>query len=98
MAATMMITDTQLGIICLRMMRAGDAPMALEASTYSCSLMDRIWPRTCRAMDTQYSRPNTIKMDTMPAPRRAINSLLEVDTQSFMATDSRITISTSGRE
>ena len=72
--------------------------MAREASTNSCSLMERIWPRTCRAMPTQYSRPKTMKMLTMPAPSLAIIWLDEVLTTSLMATESRMTISTSGRE
>ena len=93
-----MTTLMQLGSRCFRMTQLPWAPAAREASTYSCSLMDRICPRTCRAMDTQYSRPKTMKMDTMPAPRREISSLFDVATISLMATDSRMTISTSGRE
>ena len=96
-AATMIITDTALGIMCLRMMRAGEAPMERDASTYSCSLMERIWPRTCRAMLTQYSRPNTMNMLTMPAPSFVMSALREPLTQSLIATDNRITISTSGK-
>ena len=49
-------------------------------------------------MLTQYRRPNTMKMEIMPGPNRMIKSFVEVLIKSLMATESRITISTSGKE
>ena len=41
-AVEMIITDRQLGRMCLRMMREGFAPMERAASMYSFSLMESI--------------------------------------------------------
>ena len=67
-AVEIMMTLIQLGRICLRIIRPGLAPIACAASTYSLFLMLRIWPRTRRAMPTQYSRPNTTNMDSILVP------------------------------
>ena len=98
-AVEMMMTLMQLGRICLRMIRLGFAPIARAASTYSLFLMVRIWPRTRRAMPTQYSRPNTTNILSMfvPMAANAVPCKLWPSTWSS-TTDSRMTISVSGSE
>ena len=52
-AVVMMMTEMQFGIICLRMIWAGFAPMDLAARIYSLFLIVRIWPLTSLAIPTQ---------------------------------------------
>ena len=52
-AVETMMTERQFGRMCLRMIQPGFAPMERAASTYSFSLIERIWPRMSRAMPTQ---------------------------------------------
>ena len=97
-AVMMMMTDRQFGRMCLRIMRADEAPMDLAASTYSFCLIVRISPRTSLAMPTQYSRPNTMNMETMFVPSLPITGSEEKSAVSLNTTDSRIMIRISGSE
>ena len=91
-------TLMQLGSRCFLIIHPAFAPVAWEASTYSCSRRERICPRISRAMDTQYSRPNTKNRAIMLEPIFA-NTVPSMagPRVCFMTVASRITISISGR-
>ena len=98
-AVEIMMTLKQFGRMCFRMIRPGFAPMERAASMYSFSLIERICPRTRRAIPTQYSTPNTINKEIilLPILSRNVPWMTGVST-SFSTTESRMTISISGSE
>ncbi len=97
-AVVMMMTLTQFGMMCFRMIRPELAPTAFAARMYSLFLMVRISPRTSRAMLTQYRRPKTMKIEIMLDPRDWTSLFLLFVSVSLSTTERRMMISMSGSE
>jgi len=49
-------------MMCRVMMRQFETPLAWAASMYSLRLMLSVWPRTMRAMSSQFTAPMAIYM------------------------------------
>src|ERR1700733_1264716 len=66
---------SRFGRMSRNMIRNGPAPSDLAASMYSFSLMDRVWPRTIRAMPAQEKKVTMTMMIVRLGPNTAASAI-----------------------
>ena len=63
------------GTMWRRSIAAGETPSAMAACTYSCRLIESVWPRTMRAMSSHSTAPTAMNIRTKFRPKKTTSRM-----------------------